>query len=1177
MKNFVKPLWLLTRRHKKKLMIMRNALLLILLSAFQVVASSSYSQTKKLSVSFEQATVRQVLAAVEKQSEFYFLYNSELIDVDKKVSVSVENATIDNILNQLFDKNDVGVLINDKYIILTPKTAQSPDQKSVTGRVTDPKGEPIVGATVMVKGTTHGTITNFDGSYTISDLSADAVLVFSFIGMETVEEQVGNQTNINITLVSEAIGLEEVVVTALGIKREQKALGYSVQAVSGEELRKVSGVDVGTSLTGKVAGVLVQNSSDFNVEPTITIRGEENPLIVIDGIAYANKKLNDIAAEDIESMSVLKGATASALYGFRGKSGAILITTKNGSTGKMGVSVDLTSNTMFNAGFLAIPERQNIYGRGNNGNYSQNTTSSWGPVMDGTIRTQWDPILMENRDYEYLPIGANNFDNFLESGYISNNNVNVGFRSDNIAVRSSLNWTQQKGVYPNAKLNKFTYTLGADINLDKFQLSSNMSYTKRESPNMGTNGYKSYDVMYSMLIWSPADYNILDYKNNYWQIKDQKQNWTYPNGNINNPYFDRYAITNDVSRDIFNADLTTSYEITDWLKVTARSGLDFYVNRGQIRLSQGSWTSTGDTGVPGIDYPWNGTKVGAYITGRTQGFSINNDLLLTGNKKFIDDRLELEYLAGGNIYYRRDDNMNGQTTGGISIPGYYSLKASVNAARVGESKNAEQSNSVFGRLALSWNNFIFLDATVRNDWVSTLAAPGIPKSDWSYFYPSISGSFLVSELLPDDSKNWLDLLKIRSSWTTAKTPPGVYEILTTFSTSTGIWNGLNGASAPDKVRSSTILPEKSNTYEVGLQSVMFKKRLSIDVAYYNKIISDILQDAGSPAARTPASGIIGEIINTDEERARRGWDVVLNITPIKKQDLQLDVALNWGTFKEIYTKIDSVNTKNNDRDWIAEGKRTDFITIQDFEYQPGTGALIWNNGLPKRSSIYTFGGYRLPDWNWGVSTTLRYKDFSLFMSFDGVVGGHMNTVTESYMWQAGVHPNSVTQERALDVEAAAVAAAAGGGAAGDAAIIAAGLSKYNYIGEGVTVVSGSATYDVSGNILTDDRVFAPNDKAVLYQEAVKRLHASSVWGGTPTPNDIYERTFLKLREISLTYTVPNKVISNWGPVKGASISFVGQNVLFWAKDFKYSDPDGGNENFSDPSVRYLGGNIKLSF
>jgi hypothetical protein len=657
-----------------------------------------------------------------------------------------------------------------------------------------------------------------------------------------------------------------------------------------------------------------------------------------------------------------------------------------------------------------------------------------------------------------------------------------------------------------------------------------------------------------MLIYSPADYNILDYKDNYWLIKDQKQNWTYPTGNINNPYFDRYAITNDVSRDIFNADLSTSYDIADWLKITARSGLDFFVDRGQISLSQGSWTSTGDTGVPGIDYPWNGTNVGAYITGRTQGFSINNDLLLSGTKKFVGDKFQLEYLAGGTIYYRRDDNLSGQTTGGISIPGFYSLKASVNAARVGETTNAQQANSMFGRLGFSWANLIFLEVTGRNDWVSMLANPYIPKSDRSYFYPAVGGSFIISELLPEHTENWLNLLKVRSSWTKAKTAPGSYKINREFGTTPGTWLDYNGASAPHTVYLDSYSPNDFTTNEVGFQTILFNKRISVDASYYNKRIYNQLVSA----SRTPASGVSSIYLNSGEERTRRGWDVVVNVTPVKQQNIQLDLAFNWGTYQEIYTKIDSVNTANNDRDWVKAEKRTDFITIQDFLYEPGTRKLIWENGLPKRSNLYTFGGYRTPDWQWGVSTNLRYKNFNLYTSFDGVVGGVMNTVTESYMWQAGVHPESVTETRAQDV---------------------ADPDTKHYIGDGVMVTSGSATFDVSGNILTDTREFAPNDVAVYYQDAVKRLHASSVWGGTPTPYDIYERTFLKLREISLTYTVPGNVLRNWtsGMIKGASISFVGQNVLFWAKDFKYSDPDGGNENFSDPSVRYLGGNIKVTF
>ncbi len=1140
---------------RKIFRIMKISLFLFFVAVLQVFAVNNYAQNKKLSLSMEQATIEDVLQAIQDQSEFKFFYNDQLVDVTKKVNVMAKKEDIWHVLDQVLPEAGITYRVVGKQIALFSGAVNNKkllqQQKVITGTVTDDKGSPLPGVNIIIKGTTQGTITDANGKYSLS-VPSGATLVFSFVGFKSQEVAVENQRIINVAMKQTSIGVEEVVVTALGIKRAEKALGYSIQKVSGESVQKVPGVNVSTSLTGKVAGVLVQNPTDFDVDPTITIRGETNPLIVIDGIAYANKKISDLSAEDIESISVLKGATASALYGFRGERGAILITTKNGSEGKKGVSVDLTSNTMFTAGFLAIPEKQSVYGRGYNGNYDINRTYSWGPAMDGTIRTQWDPFLKDYRDYEYLPVGKDNFKNFINPGYVSNNNVNVGFRSDNVAVRSSLNWIQQKGVYPNAMLNKYTYSLGADVNLDKFHLTTNTSYTKNASPNKGSNGYTSYDVMYSLLIYSPADYNILDYKNNYWLIKDQKQNWTYPNGNVNNPYFDRYEKINKVSRDIYNADATADYEITDWLKVTARTGIDFYIDRGQIRVSQGSWNSTGNTAVPGIPYPWNGTKTGAYLTGRTQGFSINSDLLLTGSKKFVNDNLELEYLAGGTIYYRRDDNINGETTNGISIPGFYSLKASVNPARVGESTNAEQSNSMFGRLGLSWGSFIYVDATLRNDWVSMLANPIVPKSDWSYLYPSVSGSFVLSELLPESTKDWMDLLKVRSSWTQAKTAPAPYAINSVFSVKPGTWLDYNGASAPHTIYLNSYSPNNYATSEFGLQSILFKNRLSVDVSYFNKRIYNQLVKA----SRTPASGISSIYLNSNEERARRGWDAVVRVTPVKKQDLQLDLTFNWGTYKEIYTKIDSVNTRNVDKDWVKVGKRTDYMTIKDFEYQPGTGKMIWQNGLPLRSPVYTLYGYRLPDWQWGFSTALRYKGFSLFLSFDGVVGGLMSTRTESYMWQAGVHPESVTETRAQDV---------------------ADPSTKHYIGDGVMVVSGSATFDVSGNILTDDREFAPNNVAVYYQDAVRRLHASSAWGGSPTPFDIYSRTFLKLREVSLTYTLPNDIVSKLGFVKGASISFIGQNVLFWAKDFKYSDPDGGHEDFSDPSVRYLGGNIKFSF
>ncbi len=1018
----------------------------------------------------------------------------------------------------------------------------------ISGTVSDENGLPLSGVTVAVQNTDRGTQTDFDGKFAIIDIQKGENLVFSYIGYKTIVLTIKNSDYLNVSLGPEAQYLGEVVVTALGIKREEKALGYSVQKIEGASLQKVSGVDVSTSLTGKVAGLLVKNSTDFNVTPEITIRGE-SPLIVIDGIAYANKELSDISSEDIESLNVLKGATASALYGFRGASGAILITTKNGSTSKTsGVSANFTTNTMFAAGFLAIPEKQSLYGRGTNNTYDKNKTETWGTVMDGSIQNQWDPFLKEYRDYEYLPVGKNNFKNFLEQGYITNNNFNVSFKEDKIALRSSVNWTENKGQYPNSTLDKYTYSLGGDINLDKFQLTSNLSYSKRESPNMGSNGYTSYDPMYALLIYGSADFNLMDYKDNYWIKEGELQNYTYQSS-INNPYFDRYEKTNEVFRDIFNADLSMNYEVADWLKVTARAGIDTYINSGKIRISKGSYTSSGNTSIPGNPYTWNGTKTGAYLTGKTQGSSINSDLLFTGSTSFLD-KFDFEYLAGGTIFYKKDENLNGQTVGGISVPNFFSLNASVNPAAVSESTSKQQVNSLYGRLALSWNKLIYVEATGRDDWSSTLAGRGIPKSDYSYFYPSISSSFVISELLPESTKGWLHLLKIRNSWTQSKTPAMIYAINSVFSINPGTWNDLNGATAPSSLYSNNISPESADTYEVGLQGIMFQKRLSVDVSYYNKHMYDFLKYA----TVTPASGYTSNYINTDEEISRKGWEVAITTTPILKKDLRLDVAFNWSTYKRVYTQLDSTYTSN--KPWIKEGSRVDAYVGREFLRDPASGQSIYSNGRLQKSSYDSVFGYSDPDYLWGVNSTLTYKNWSLFLSFDGVVGGLTNTRTESYMWQTGGHPDSVTEERALDV---------------------ANPGTSNYIGEGVKVISGDVTYDTDGNITSDTRVFAPNDIATTYKQAVKDLHSSSAWGGSGTTADAYSRTFFKLRELSISYNVPTEFLNKWGPVKNASISFIGQNVLLWAKDFKYSDPDGGREDFADPSVRYLGGNIKLEF
>lgn len=1018
--------------------------------------------------------------------------------------------------------------------------------RTIAGRVTDDKGAAIQGASVKTTVSNVGAITNENGNYSITATSTDD-LEFSYIGFGSQIIKVGNQTAIDVQLFpGKEQNLETVVVTALGIKREEKALGYSVQKVSGEALQKVSGVDVATSLTGKVAGLLVRNSPDFAALPAITIRGE-NPLLVIDGIAYANKTLSDISSEDIESLSVLKGATASALYGVRGSNGAILITTKNGKSNRSGVSVDFTTNTMFTAGYLAIPEKQSVYGRGSNNTYNINSDASWGTAMDGKIVKQWDPVQKVFREFEYLPVGKDNFKNFLEQGYVTNNNINVNYNKGNVSLRNSLNWTQNKGRYPNSILNKYTYTFGADLNLDKFDMTTNLSYARRASPNISSNGYTSYDPMYTLLIWSSADFDIRDYKDNYWITKGLQQNYIYglnPDGSYsgasqNNPYFDRYERTNEIGRDIFNADLSMNYQLAKWLKATVRSGIDFYKEIGQLRISKGSYTSSGNTGVPGNPYPWNGGNTGGFVTGQSSGYSINSDLLLTGNRDI--DRLRVEYLAGGTIFFRRDDNINGATNGGITIPGFFSLKASVNPPTVGQSLSRRQVNSLFGRVGISWNKFIFLDITGRNDWSSTLS-----ETQRSYFYPSISSSFVISELL-DGTKNWLDLLKLRTSYTISKTVPDVYAINSSFTISNNIWNTASGASVPSNLYPIDITPAANNTFEIGLQSAFLKNRLMFDISYYDKkIYNGIIT-----GPITPASGYSGVYTNTREVTNRRGWEVILNATPVKTADFRWDFGLNWSTFRRTYSVLDSVYSAK--KLWVKVGERIDVLASKDFLRSPD-GQLIFNNGRLVYSSYDSKFGYTDPDWIWGVNTNLKYKNVSLFMSFDGVVGGLMNTRTESYMWQSGNHPNSLTPERAADV---------------------ADPSNPHFLGQGVKVTSGTVTYDAFGNITSDTRVFAPNDIKTTYRQYAIDLHNSSAWGGNGSIADTYSKTFFKLREISISYDLPSRFANKF--VKAASISLIGQNVFLKAKDFKYSDPDGGYEDFADPSVRYVGFNLKLSF
>lgn len=1100
---------------------------------------------RKFTVNVKNKPLSEVIGEIQNQTKVAFSYSVNAIEANRQFSINAKNQSIAVFLNELSSKLQINYEVVDDKIVLYRSLLQSFEnykfqQETITGIVRDDAGEPVLGATVSIKNGTTGVKTDATGRFSIVVPSKETVLIISSVSHESLEVKAGEINNSTILLKKKIEQLDNVVVTALGVRREEKSLGYSTQSVNGNQLQTVKGVDVATSLTGRVAGMIVKNSSEFSQEPELSLRGE-NPLIVIDGVPYGNMTLRDIPSDDIESINFLKGATASALYGERGGSGAVMITTRKGAANR-GLSVSFNSSNMFEAGYLAIPEMQSTYGRVVNtatNTYVRTGDGSWGPPMEGQPVIQWDPFTKSMVEMPFIARGKDNFKNFLEQGHIVNNNLSIAQRGEFGGFRASATWVNNKGTYPNSKFDKLTYSVGGDIRIDKFSLSTSLSYNKHQSPNLGFSGYTGYDPMYALLIWGSPDWNVRDYKD-YWLIKNEVQNSSYTAG-MNNPYFDRYERLRSYNKDIFNGQLTLNYDFFKGLKATIRTGYDTYSNKQDIRISQGSFQGAGVAKVLNVGNEiWGESMKGSFNSGIGRGFSTNTEAMLMGDFRVKDFRFD--GFVGGSIFYKEDEGIEARTQGGLSIPGYYSLKASVNPAAVMSVVSKKQTNSLFGRVGISWRNLAFLEATFRNDWASTL-----PESTRSYFYPSVSGSVIMSDILP--KYDWLSLWKLRGSWTMYKTPANIYAINNVYAIATNQWAGLPTATFPTTIRPSDVFPESANTTEFGTQIGLFGNRIMFDITGYEKRMYDFLVTANI----SPSSGYTGVFTNSDEERTRKGIELSLNVVPIKNKDLQWNVGFNWSKFSTYYTKLDDVYSVQG-REWVAVGKRVDHYTYNEYQTD-NEGNIVFNNGVPTYKPIISLAGYSDPDWVWGIQTSVAYKNFTLGIALDGRVGGLAQSVTEMYMWRTGNHPESLTPERYLD---------------------ATNPGSKNYLGNGVKVVSGAITYDANLQVVSDTRVFAKNDVYTTYKSYIEALHKGTAWGGAPSPVDLFSTTFMKLREASLTYTVPNKV-TNKLPFRNVAVSVVGQNLIYWAKQFKYSDIDGGTENFIDPSLRYVGFNVKLDF
>jgi TonB-linked SusC/RagA family outer membrane protein len=1095
------------------------------LCLFQIQAADiTYGQSMRLTLDTRDVSLETVLKTIEQKSEFMFNYTDEDIE-NVKATVYIQNGTIFEILTQALKNSGLAYSVNDRHVTIykAPRIQQiqQSSYRSVTGVVVDTKGEAIIGANVMEKGTANGVITDLDGRFTLR-ISGGATLVVSYISYTPQEIVVGNQSSFNITLEESSFGLDEVVVTALGIKRSEKALGYSVQKVKSEELTTVKGVDIATSLTGKIAGLTVLNRNEFNTSPVILLRGE-TPLVVIDGIPYENTGLGQVAADDMESISVLKGATASALYGSKGASGAIMISTKRGT--KEGLTVSVNSNTMLNMGYLVLPEVQSSYSSGSGGKYLQeNSEYIWGDKLDiGRRSVQYNPYTYEWKETELVSKGKDNFRNFLETSFILNNNVNVTYKGKDGSVRTSFTHIYNQGQFPGNNMNKFIYTLAGDIKAGKFSMDASITYNGGYTPQNLGSGYSGLGYMYNMIVWTGTDFDVREFKD-YWKKgrENVEQNWLYKY-DYNNPYFLANEVKQTQLENRANAQATANYEFVDWLKATARIGSDFYSRTYESRQPLSVR---------------NG-QVGSFSKNSYTGYSATGDLLLVADKKIGD--FNIGGILGSGFTFYQDDQFSGSTNGGLTVPGFYSLKASKDLPTVSTAKYRQQTNSLYGKAEVSWKSAIFLEVTGRNDWVSTL-----DMSERSYFYPSVSGSVIASELfeLPD----LVSFLKLRSSWTMTKTAANIYEINKVYSIAQNVWDGKSTANYPTMIRDATLAPQKSKAFEIGGQIHFLDNRIRLDLAYYTKLFYDIQREA--PLSQ--ASGFEKTLINYEEERIKKGWEATISSDVVRSNNFKWTSTFNWGRDRYYYHKIDPIYS--TDRPWVKEGERCDWFEVTDWERDP-QGNIVHSGGMPVLSSYPKKAGFERADWIWGFTNHLSYKAFTLDFSFDGRVGGKAYNRLEQAMWNSGTHIKSDTQWRYDEVV----------------------NEETTYIGQGVKIVSGSVKYDTYGNIIEDTRVFAPNDIPVSYEAYIKTYHP---WNGSSRMQNIQDLTFLKLREVSIGYRFPIKTLQKVG-INNVHVSLVGQNLFIWTKEFKYSDPDAIYESYKEtlnsPAMRYIGINIKVDF
>lgn len=951
-------------------------------------------------------------------------------------------------------------------------------RRTITGTVKDVNGESIIGANVSVEGTTLGTITDIDGAFKL-DAPENGKLIISFIGYEKQEISINKKTNFSITLKEDSEMLSEVVVTALGIKREKKALGYAMQEVKTDVFSENRSTSVSNLLQGKVAGVQISQSGSGVGGPTrIVLRGlnslsgNNTPLWVVDGLpvldnSNSNTQFSyssgaaDINPDDIESISVLKGANAAALYGSRAQNGAIVITTKKGKEGKL--QLEYNGYVSMSKAYDSY-EFQDVYGQGTNGQYALEASGSWGPKMTGQMIPNWRKELYGDESYkEYAMLPQKNIiDDFFRTALNYVNSVSATGGNEKMNARFSFTDTRNQGILPNESMNKQNYNLNVEIKNKYLTIGGKVSYFREKVKNRPETFYTG---VWSHLIRLPRNIRLQDLQNV--GIDGYVVNWHGEDTEYRNPYgLIANGNGNELNRDRFQGQVTVVGNITDWLKITGRIGLD--------RISDNV-----ETYMP-YHAKAESPKDLMTVT-NTASEELNADLMLNFDKRFKDFSLTANVGIATN--YNKFKSLAGES-GKAIIPNFVALSN-------GESKLAIQDfsskriNSVLGNATLGYKGYAFLDVTARNDWSSTL-----PSSNWSYFYPSASLSGILSDIfeLPKEY-----FLKVRGSIAQVGNDTAPYALYNVY-TLEALGNHTVGSSS-NTYPLADLKPEKTLSWEVGVDYRMFNNRLGIDFTYYRSTTTDQILSMTVPGS----SGYASKKINAGKMESK-GVELMVTGTPIQTKDWRWDVTLNWGKNTTRNVELDEKNKRyvfpltTNVRVGkvvIDEGGKFGDIVSTAYKRNEDGRILVGDNGLPlidtKSEKVI---GNMMPEWTGSFGTTLSWKDIVFSALIDVRYGGQFLSMTDAYATGAG-------------------------------------NSKRTLSGRDGMVVNGIV-----------ESTGLENTKQVTAQE-----YYATIAGTYPVGEEfLHDATYVKLRELSIGYTLPKIWFRNT-PITNVKVSIVGRDLF----------------------------------